>query len=303
MKKQRFRLVYILKLRLQASMTGYAAHRNYCNYVKKELLKSSLSLIEPSGVETTLPFRSTPSGVDIKLLDMCCGRGGDIFKWDSLGIRRVYAFDSDHASVQEAIRRYRDYRRKTTRTPITVNFHVQSALSSKYIRDTILRGTKVNIVSCMFALHYFCDLRTFLRNVSDNLNPGGIFVGVAPDSTYIKKLLDPDDPYKNDEVSVRKAPSEVRSPTDYSAPVVRAASAVPSVREAYYFLIKGDETQPTDYFTFRGESLEYLIDKDELVSLAREVSLELVEMKNIADGCATLPPTAQLYFSFIFRRI
>ena len=301
MKKQKFRLVYILKLRLQASkrlcrfgrrlwasMTGYAAHRNYCNYVKKELLKSSLSLIEPSGVE-------------IKLLDMCCGRGGDIFKWDSLGIRRVYAFDSDSASVQEAIRRYRDYRRKTARTPITVNFHVQSALSSKYIRDTILRGTKVNIVSCMFALHYFCDLRTFLRNVSDNLNPGGIFVGVAPDSTYIKKLLDPDDPYKNDEVSVRKAPSEVRSPTD-------------SVREAYYFLIKGDETQPTDYFTFRGESLEYLIDKDELVSLAREVSLELIEMKNIADGCATngfavsvdafgrLPPTAQLYFSFIFRR-
>ena len=176
----------------------------------------------------------------------------------------------------------------------------------------------------MFALHYFCDLRTFLRNVSDNLNPGGIFVGVAPDSKYIKKLLDPDDPYKNDEVSVRKAPSEVRSPTDSAPnvandagascangangvrarpPVVRAASAVPSVREAYYFLIKGDETQPTDYFTFRGESLEYLIDKDELVSLAREVSLELVEMKNIADGCATLPPTAQLYFSFIFRRI
>ena len=153
----------------------------------------------------------------------------------------------------------------------------------------------------MFALHYFCDLRTFLRNVSDNLNPGGIFVGVAPDSTYIRKLLDPDDPYKNDEVSVRKAPSAVRSPND-------------SVREAYYFLIKGDETQPTDYFTFRGESLEYLIDKDELVSLAREVSLELIEMKNIADGCATngfavsvdafgrLPPTAQLYFSFIFRR-
>ena len=290
MKKQRFRLVYILKFggcfaSMTASMTGYAAHRNYCNYVKKELLKSSLSLTAQSAQPTA------------KLLDMCCGRGGDIFKWDSLGIRRVYAFDSDPASVQEAIRRYKDYRRKTTRTPITVNFHVQSALSSKYIRDTILRGTKVNIVSCMFALHYFDDLRTFLSNVSDNLNPGGIFVGVAPDSTYIKKLLDPDDPYKNDEVSVRKAQSAVRSLTD------SAQSAVPSVREAYYFLIKGDETQPTDYFTFRGESLEYLIDKDELVSLAREVSLELVEMKNIADGCATLPPTAQLYFSFIFRRI
>jgi len=228
-------------------------------------------------------FARVPSAGEVVLLDMCCGRGGDMFKWDALGIRRVYAFDSDYKSVQEAIRRYKDYRRKH-RSPIIVNYHVQSALSSEYIRDTILRGKKVNIVSCMFALHYFSDLRTFLRNVSGNLVPGGLFVGVAPDSTYIKKLLDPDDPYKNDEVSVRW-----------------------SDQRSYYFIINESTAvdRGEDYFSFRGESLEYLIDKEEMVCLAGEEGLDLVEMKNIADGVHAghvAPPMSQLYFSFVFRR-
>ena len=272
-------------------MGSYAAHRKYCNYVKKELLNEAVSRVATP----------TPS-----LLDMCCGRGGDIFKWDTLGIRRVYGLDSDTSSVMEAIRRYKEYRRKMVRekrAPIIVNFHVQSALSSGYIRDTILRGQKVNIVSCMFALHYFNDLRVFLRIVSDNLIPGGFFVGVAPDSTYIKKLLDPDDPYKNDEVIVRWADSSYD------------AERQKEVQAAYYFLIKGAEgtSEGADYFSFRGESLEYLIDKDELVSLAREEGLELVEMKNISTR--SVPSAAvygtfgseasgisQLYFSFIFCR-
>ena len=263
---------------LRGFASTYVAHRNYCNYVKKELLSAARRM-----QSNVTKFARVPSAGEVVLLDMCCGRGGDMFKWDALGIRRVYAFDSDYKSVQEAIRRYKDYRRKH-RSPIIVNYHVQSALSSEYIRDTILRGKKVNIVSCMFALHYFSDLRTFLRNVSGNLVPGGLFVGVAPDSTYIKKLLDPDDPYKNDEVSVRW-----------------------SDQRSYYFIINESTAvdRGEDYFSFRGESLEYLIDKEEMVCLAGEEGLDLVEMKNIADGVHAghvAPPMSQLYFSFVFRR-
>ena len=277
---------------MMAQPSEYTVHRNYCNDVKRQILKYA-----------TFGF------CNVKLLDMCCGRGGDIFKWDTLGIRRVYGLDSDPQSIQEAIRRYKEYRRKT-KNPIIVNFHVQSAMSSEYIRDTILRGEKVNIVSCMFALHYFSEttdiLRTFLRNVSDNLISGGVFIGVAPDSTYIKKLLDHDDPYKNDNVVARSTQSVDAGGTQ----------SVDAKCRSYYFLIKHAAkplrlTQSVDYFSFRGESLEYLIEKEEFVCLANEEGLEVVEIKNIFDSAcnvdqsgeaASLSTLSQLYFSFIFRK-
>ncbi len=243
-------------------------HRNYCNYVKKELLKYSVSILQ--GDQKT----------KLALLDMCCGRGGDMFKWGAVGIRKVYGIDSDLASIKEAIRRYAEYR-KRVKNPITVHFFSESSLSSEYIRDTVLRGSKVSIVSCMFAIHYFYGdtLRVFLENVSTNLVSGGLFVGIAPDSFYIKKLLDPSDPFKNDEVMVRPGESD----------------------ESYYFFLK-DETN-TDYFSFRGESFEYMVSQENLAKVASECSLELLQMRNISEwDPLTSSSVSGLYFSFLFRK-
>lgn len=267
-------------------------HRNYCNYVKKQLLQHAVHIINMA--------KPTSS---ITLLDMCCGRGGDIFKWDSLNLNRVYALDSDKKSIEEAIKRYKEYRRHfvskdTTKpylhrkNPIHIHFYTTSALSTDYIKGHILRNAKVNIVSCMFAMHYFCEtreiLRLFLSNVSENLLPGGVFIGIAPDPAYIRKVLDPHDPYIcSEEVSVRQTESA----------------------NAYYFLIK-DSGKCTNYFSFRGESLEYIVDLDLFINLAREVSLEVLEIKNITKFSEVeqslnfaISAVSELYFSFIFRRI
>lgn len=55
-------------------------------------------------------------------------------------------------------------------------------------------GTKgFDMVSCQFALHYFFEsmekLDGFIKNVSDNLLPGGLFVGTCFDGQHVHRLI------------------------------------------------------------------------------------------------------------------
>ena len=114
------------------------------------------------------------------LLDIACGRGGDIHKWDSAKIQHVHGIDISPREIEEAKRRYAD----GTWKHVTCDFHVSSTLATK---DWFFK--KYDVVSCMFALHYFCGsehtLDHVLRNVSASLKPGGYFIGTVPDGARI----------------------------------------------------------------------------------------------------------------------
>lgn len=249
-------------------------HRRYCNSVKKAILRDAVAMTQMN-----------PK--DIRLLDMACGRGGDIFKWNDLGIGLVFAFDIDADSVREAIGRCAANRKKLT---TQVRFYETSVYSCKFIRHTILRGTKVNVVTCMFALHYFCEsersLTVFLRNVSEFLEEGGVFIGIAPDPKYISKAIASGSP--NSHVTIE-------------------GGGTPN---SYRFSIR-DPTQ-NDYFSFRGTSYEYLVPKESFVRIAGYYGLRCVRhnnmlretMPNIYDDYPPhnfkLSTISQLYFSFCF---
>ena len=121
------------------------------------------------------------SGAD-SLLDIACGRGGDLHKWDSAKIRRVHGVDISPREIDEAKRRYAS----GTWNHTTCDFHVSSTLATK---DWFFKA--YDVVSCMFALHYFCGseraLDHILRNVRASLKPGGFFIGTVPDGA---KILD-----------------------------------------------------------------------------------------------------------------
>jgi hypothetical protein len=174
-----------------------------------------------------------------------------------------------------------------------VRFYQSSAFSGKFIKHTILHGNKVDIITCMFALHYFTEntksLSIFLRNVSECLNENGVFIGVAPDSDYISQMMQ--GTLTNEYVEVR-----------------------PTVTEgAYQFIIK--DSSNTDYFAFKGASTEYVINKAQLENIANTYDLFLVRsndaltkvMPNIYDD---YPPhnlkvskISQLYFTFCFVKV
>lgn len=252
-------------------------HRKYCNYIKNLLLEDAIKNINED-----------PK--DSMLLDLCSGRGGDMFKWNKLCIGRVYGIDSDKASFLEAINRYIKNKKQLKSTKISFfNFSVTDCDRM----DAIIEGKKMSIVSCMFGLHYFTYsyiiLDNVIRSISNNLKKGGLFIGIAPDELYLKKLLNPDDAYSNDDVIIEYDPSWYNS---------------------YKFLIKSNKED--DYFSFKGISSEFFIDKELFKKICMKYDLVMnnkfnrYRFPNLYD---TYPENnykntiSQLYFSFCFVKI
>jgi SAM-dependent methyltransferase len=118
------------------------------------------------------------------LLDLGCGRGGDLQKWNAVGLGSVLAVDLSPEEIQEA-----QTRRSNVQGETRVEFRVLDlAASAQKLSDT-----PYDIVSCMFAIQYFfCDSSTldaFFQTVSDNLKEGGYFIGTCPDGDGIDAFL------------------------------------------------------------------------------------------------------------------
>jgi SAM-dependent methyltransferase len=149
------------------------------------------------------------------LLDLACGRGGDLHKWQAAGVRFVKGVDLSPAEVTEAQRRYGELVRggrggggSSGRVP-ECEFVQSDHLGDAEWRDGVLGGgaegddpapahppqpqRQYDCVTCMFALHYFFEreqsLRRFLDNVALNLKPGGYFVGTCPDGKRVQAAL------------------------------------------------------------------------------------------------------------------
>lgn len=145
-------------------------YREYNNDIKEKILKTALSM-----------------NSHLILLDLCCGRGGDLGKWQKLDCyAKVVGVDVCEKSVNEAIRRYHNvYKKKDPRMKVyfmkNIDITEQSAMHDIAI---ILRKRKLtqmgnfNVVSCQMALNYFLESETILLNLfeitSKALKKGGI---------------------------------------------------------------------------------------------------------------------------------
>jgi mRNA capping enzyme, catalytic domain/mRNA capping enzyme len=162
------------------------------------------------------------------LLDLACGRAGDIHKWIKSQAGWVLGVDKNldclTASKGGAYGRYLD-QLIDSKVPLPPMVFVQAS-STQNIRDMTAGATDLDkrilralydfpekaetpaaveplrgfaakgfdVVSCMFALHYFFQDRStvdgFLRNIADNLKIGGFFVGCCFDGDSVYKLLE-----------------------------------------------------------------------------------------------------------------
>mmetsp|Transcript_19844 Transcript_19844/g.43187 ORF Transcript_19844/g.43187 Transcript_19844/m.43187 type:complete len:361 (-) Transcript_19844:591-1673(-) len=122
------------------------------------------------------------------LLDLCCGRGGDISKWIDAGVGFVKGLDISSGEVDEARRRFEEHRAKTNcRTE--AEFEVTDQLGEQEWSDEL----QYHVVTCMFAMHYFFEseshLKMFIRNVANSLAPGGCFIATIPSGRRVLDLL------------------------------------------------------------------------------------------------------------------
>ena len=163
------------------------------------------------------------SGSDkISLLDLACGKGGDIPKWRDNNITTCVGIDYMSNNIDDirdgACSRYNFYKAQANKRhkpmpdmyflvgdagksindgeSITKPEYVSLANSLWKPHDEIttnFKSNKFNIVSVMFAMHYFFKsetiLDTFIQNVADNIKNGGYFIGCCFDGRKIFEKL------------------------------------------------------------------------------------------------------------------
>ena len=134
-----------------------------------------------------------------RLLDLACGRGGDIHKWRALGIGCVTGLDVSASSIDEA-RARSTASAMTSRTTIT--FKVADVVS-----DLCVDSTEFDVVSCFFAMHYFFKTEKmahdFMRTVASHLRRGGHFVGIVAYGKHIVQCVKHADEFDNGVVSIK----------------------------------------------------------------------------------------------------
>ena len=181
--------------------------RKFHNYVKGEILKKASELTETN-----------------YHLELACGKGGDLFKWQKLGYKNILAIDTSSTELYEkngfkerlicAGFIKKDYYYKKNDMKITIVFgDVSKSLKSCGMNDE--ENDKLNeffknlskdfkgfdTIGIMFAIHYMFGeeeeegkpwdskqkkLEGFMNNLKENLKYGGIIFGTYLNGKNIK---------------------------------------------------------------------------------------------------------------------
>lgn len=246
-----------------------------------------------------------------KLLDIACGRGGDLLKWVNLKYKLEYilAFDSHSESIFSSIKKGDSFDGAISRfvNLKNIKYKIPKIIFKKIniLDQDILKSlnkidnnTLYDIVSCQFALHYFCENDTTLNNVlnivSSKLKKNGFFIGTATDGDIIKKILD------NGSVQIPLLTIFKKQMNNY----------------LFYINTENDKNINQNYFEVQGISSEFYLFKQNLKEIAKKNNLELIEFKSFYDWYQEYKKQQHkkemtiyemvisfLNFSFIFKKI
>jgi mRNA (guanine-N7-)-methyltransferase len=140
-------------------------------------------------------------GRRINVLDIGCGKGGDLMKWQTHRVDTYVGLDPADVSVHQARERYRTMARKS-RHIFRAEFVVRDCFGlsledvpavravgwDRNVRDR-WGGGGFDVVSMMFCMHYAFEseekARCMLLNVAAALKRGGKLIGVVPNSDVL----------------------------------------------------------------------------------------------------------------------
>ncbi|XP_011297951.1 mRNA cap guanine-N7 methyltransferase isoform X1 [Fopius arisanus] len=155
--------------------------RNFNNWIKSMLINEFLEKLR----------QSSSQGSALKVLDMCCGKGGDLLKWKKANIAHLICADIADVSIEQCETRYKDIenRSKNDRgfaplfsSEFLVADCTKVRLREKYRDPSVL----LDLVSCQFALHYSFETlpqaECMMQNAAETLRAGGYFIASIPDA-------------------------------------------------------------------------------------------------------------------------
>ncbi len=154
--------------------------RSFNNWVKASMINKYCHLL----------------GKDVSVLDLCCGKGGDLDKYFMNKIKLYVGADISEELIKNALTRLEKIKNeKYSNNFQTKCIFIKEDLSSPQneLMEKIDKKYYFDLVSCQFALHYHFEneqrLNAFLFNVSERLCDGGYFIGtIIEDNVIVKRL-------------------------------------------------------------------------------------------------------------------
>jgi len=220
----------------------------------------------------------------VALLDIAVGRGGDLMKWNNAYITDVFGFDISSEAIYSknpdnpgAVERLRNLKKYKTKVQFAVGDVTRPLINSdgtsgidslitKYLLTNRLK--QFDLVSCQFSLHYYFSSEPALRNmlalVSKFLKSGGYFFGTSIDGESIKKYFGGTN-------------TKILKRSIYKIERMFNNKLKSPFGNKYTFTIF-DNKDKTNYFNTIPVSEEYLTDFKVLNLIAREYSLEPVNL-------------------------
>jgi mRNA (guanine-N7-)-methyltransferase len=165
--------------------------RNFNNWIKSVLItRFAHPALASSAVADGGGSRNLRRG---KVLELGCGKGGDLNKWSKARIKEYIAFDIAALSVDQARGRW-DSLPRASRFDAT--FTALDCYSEPLIHGILPArlAEPFDVVSMQFCMHYAFESEAkahcMLRNVTQWLRPGGIFLGTIPNAEQLLTRLD-----------------------------------------------------------------------------------------------------------------
>ncbi|XP_037549672.1 mRNA cap guanine-N7 methyltransferase [Nematolebias whitei] len=161
--------------------------RNFNNWMKSVLIGEILEKTREAGNR------------DLSVLDLGCGKGGDLLKWRKGGISHLVCTDIAAVSVEQCQSRFETMKQKSFANEKIFSAQFITSDSSKEVLSEKLDGAELrfDICSCQFVYHYSFESEQkadmMLRNACERLKPGGFFIGTTPDAYELIKRLEASD--------------------------------------------------------------------------------------------------------------
>ncbi len=167
--------------------------RDYHNKIKFQLLHEFISLIQSQNKNDNI-------------LDIGVGRGGDMHKWNKCNVQNVYGIDPSKASIFEAIKRFKQTDYLRARNYKFYFYKKADGFMNIYNQKIQNESQTFNVITCMFAFHYFfmneTTLTTFFKNSKELLNTNGYLLITVPSGNEIKTLLKDNYVYENKSIRI-----------------------------------------------------------------------------------------------------
>ena len=121
-----------------------------------------------------------------RVLDVCCGRGGDIFKYNAIAPSFVHFVDVSTDSINEAVRRFNTGKKNID---YEAKFGIADCFSDE-LEKLLGDSDPFDVIVCHFALHYAFESRekftTLMNTLTKYMKPDAYFLATFPNATTIR---------------------------------------------------------------------------------------------------------------------